>query len=154
MDDTAKKQYLEQAIKAPMSFLLKAIDIANDCDLKYKSSKNQRLLVELALMQLTSITFDGEKKKHKHFIIPAKNFISIPKSEREELPVKVAEPRNDYNEEKKAVISSTESKKESIEILEKPILKTERRRSSALSLNSIHKKTHYKKINCRSSYKY
>jgi DNA polymerase-3 subunit gamma/tau len=36
--------------------------IANDCDLKYKVSQNQRLLVELCLMQLASITFDGEKK--------------------------------------------------------------------------------------------
>ena len=38
-------------------------EIANDCDLKYKVSQNQRLLVELCLMQLASITFDGEKKK-------------------------------------------------------------------------------------------
>jgi DNA polymerase-3 subunit gamma/tau len=42
-------------------FLLKGIAIANDCDLKYKLSQNQRLLVELCLMQLASITFDGEK---------------------------------------------------------------------------------------------
>ncbi len=61
--DTIKKRYLEQATKAPMTFLLTSIDKANDCDLKYKSSKNQRLLVELCLMQIASITFDGEKKK-------------------------------------------------------------------------------------------
>jgi DNA polymerase-3 subunit gamma/tau len=42
---------------------MKGIQLANDCDLKYKTSKNQRLLVELTLMQLASITFDGEKKK-------------------------------------------------------------------------------------------
>ena len=46
-----------------MQFLLNGIDKANDCDLKYKTSKNQRLLVELVLMQIASITFDGEKKK-------------------------------------------------------------------------------------------
>jgi DNA polymerase-3 subunit gamma/tau len=50
-------------------FLLKGIAIANDCDLKYKLSQNQRLLVELCLMQLASITFDGEKKVES-FIIP------------------------------------------------------------------------------------
>jgi DNA polymerase-3 subunit gamma/tau len=37
--------------------------MANECDLKFKVSQNQRLLVELCLMQLASITFDGEKKK-------------------------------------------------------------------------------------------
>jgi len=60
--DTAKKKYLAQATKSSLSFLMDAIQKANDCDLNYKSSKNQRLLVELTLMQITSITFDGEKK--------------------------------------------------------------------------------------------
>ena len=61
--EETKSKYLEQSKKAPYDFLLKGIELANDCDLKYKSSKNQRLLVELTLMQLASITFDGEKKK-------------------------------------------------------------------------------------------
>jgi DNA polymerase-3 subunit gamma/tau len=63
MGETAQKLYGQQAQKTNQDFLLKGIDIANDCDLKYKVSQNQRLLVELALMQLSSITFDGEKKK-------------------------------------------------------------------------------------------
>ncbi len=61
-EDTQVK-YFEQSQKTTQEFLLKGIELANDCDLKYKSSKNQRLLVELCLMQLASITFDGEKKK-------------------------------------------------------------------------------------------
>jgi len=60
--ENTKKQYLEQAANSNTSFLLQAIELANDCDLKYKTSKNQRLLVELALMQLASITFDSKKK--------------------------------------------------------------------------------------------
>ncbi len=71
--DDVKQQYQEQAKKASKEFLLKAIDLANDCDLKYKTSKNQRLLVELTLMKLASITFDGEKK-NSNFIIPASHF--------------------------------------------------------------------------------
>jgi DNA polymerase-3 subunit gamma/tau len=60
--DTAKKQYLEQAKRSDIRFLMRAIDLANDCDLNFKSSKNQRLLVELTLMKIASITFDGKKK--------------------------------------------------------------------------------------------
>ncbi len=60
--DLAKKQYLEQSKKSDLRFLMRAIDIANDCDLNFKSSKNQRLLVELTLMKIASITFDGKKK--------------------------------------------------------------------------------------------
>lgn len=61
--EQAQSLYGQQAHKCQSDFLLKAIEIANDCDLKYKSSQNQRLLVELSLMQLCSINFDGEKKK-------------------------------------------------------------------------------------------
>ena len=83
--EVTKKKYLEQAKKASASFLLQALDIANDCDLKYKTSKNQRLLVELTLMKLSSINFDGEKKnpesvalhnKTISFIAPASFFHS------------------------------------------------------------------------------
>jgi len=68
--DGAKKKYYEQSQKTEMPFLLKATEMANDCDLKYKTSRNQRLLVELCLMQLASVTFDGEKKNDHHFIVP------------------------------------------------------------------------------------
>lgn len=69
MGEAAQKLYGQQSQKASQEFLLKGIDIANDCDLKYKVSQNQRLLVELALMKLSSIGFDEEKKK-PDFIIP------------------------------------------------------------------------------------
>ena len=72
-EDT-KIKYLEQSRKTSFEFLLKGIELANDCDLKFKSSKNQRLLVELTLMQLASINFDGEKKNSRNYIIPASYF--------------------------------------------------------------------------------
>ena len=68
-----KVQYQEQAKKTSKDFLLKALEIANDGDLQYKVSKNQRLLVELTLMKLAPLTFDGEKK-NADFIIPASYF--------------------------------------------------------------------------------
>lgn len=61
--EQAQKLYYDQSQKTTFDFLLKGIEIANDCDLKYKLSQNQRLLVELCLMQLASINIDGEKKK-------------------------------------------------------------------------------------------
>jgi DNA polymerase-3 subunit gamma/tau len=58
-----KQVFEQQAEQCSLAFLLQAIEIANDADLKYKASQNQRLLVELCLMQLASLTFDSEKKK-------------------------------------------------------------------------------------------
>jgi DNA polymerase-3 subunit gamma/tau len=61
--ENTKSIYKKQSELTSQAFLINAIDLANSCDLKYKTSKNQRLLVELCLMQLASIKFDGEKKK-------------------------------------------------------------------------------------------
>ncbi|MGM1057329.1 MAG: DNA polymerase III subunit gamma/tau [Bacteroidota bacterium] len=72
--DTTKTKYFEQSQKTDHRFLLQGIELANESDLKYKGSRNQRLLVELCLMQLASVTFDGEKKKSEQFIIPAENY--------------------------------------------------------------------------------
>nr|WP_299484777.1 DNA polymerase III subunit gamma/tau [uncultured Allomuricauda sp.] len=73
--EDVKEHYQTQAKKASRGFLLQALEMANNADLKYKTSKNQRLLVELTLMKLASISFDGEKKK-SDFIIPASFFKS------------------------------------------------------------------------------
>ena len=61
--EETRKKYTEQRERATVPFLMEAIRIANDCDLSYRNSKNQRLLVEIALMQLASLTYEGDKKK-------------------------------------------------------------------------------------------
>ncbi|EHQ26047.1 DNA polymerase III subunit gamma/tau [Mucilaginibacter paludis] len=50
-----RKKYIEQSQAATVSFLLSAMNIANQCDLNYKLSKNQRLQVELALLKMCHI---------------------------------------------------------------------------------------------------
>ena len=47
-----RAKYLQQSQAASVSFLLSAMNIANQCDLNYKLSKNQRLQVELALLKM------------------------------------------------------------------------------------------------------
>ena len=51
-----RRKYLEQSKAASVSFLLSAMNIANQCDLNYKLSKNQRLQVELALLKMCHIS--------------------------------------------------------------------------------------------------
>ena len=77
--EQVKTMYFEQSQKTSPQFLIEALDIANTCDLKYKNSQNQRLLVELCLMQLASLTFQGEKKNSnsgQRFVIPPSYFKS------------------------------------------------------------------------------
>ena len=139
--DTTKKKYLEQSKKATMQFLLLAIDKANDCDLKYRDSKNQRLLVELALMQIASINFDGAKKKSSNYIIPATFFTSLSPINKKIEPVenlleKKIIVKNEYNSTQ---ISNTNKE------IKKPLLKNIKRRPSALSLKSVNQKVTTKK---------
>lgn len=67
---TIKENYKNQAQKCDKDFLYKALDISNTCDLNYKISTNQRLLVELALIKICNIL--TEKKKSEQLAKEAK----------------------------------------------------------------------------------
>lgn len=54
--EKTKAKYLEHATKCSHAFLFGAIDICNQTDIQYKASKNPRLSVEIALMQMASLT--------------------------------------------------------------------------------------------------
>lgn len=53
--EKVKQRFAEQAQNASSSFLLSALNLANDCDLNYKSSKNPRFFVELVLMKMANL---------------------------------------------------------------------------------------------------
>ncbi|WP_136467956.1 DNA polymerase III subunit gamma/tau [Flagellimonas onchidii] len=156
--EDVKKQYEIQAKKTSRAFLLQALDMANECDLKYKTSKNQRLLVELTLMKLASITFDGEKK-NSDSIIPVSFFNAKPT----EKPVstgtlKVEEPKVEYTPEQASVPISEQKIEEQVQPIQAPEteqptepkvetstpkkiqLKPQGNRVSGLSLSSIRAK--------------
>jgi DNA polymerase-3 subunit gamma/tau len=147
--DNAKKKYLNQSSKASISFLIQSIEKANQCELNYKISKNQRLLVELTLMQIASITFDGEKKKPSNYIIPATFFTSIsPPLKKEIIPDVKA--KDDLKTPPKVV--DKEPLALSTLISKPPILKNIKRRSNSLSLKSIHQQKDIKKTTTEINY--
>ena len=152
--EQTKAKYLEQSKNTSQEFLQKGIELSNDCDLKYKTSRNQRLLVELCLMQLASITFDAEKKNNKPFIIQASYFktkgiklITIDKpvldavkelkeeylTEDFETPVKIETETNVITEQVKVAQKIAEERP-------KIILNKQLKSTSGLSLSSIKKK--------------
>ena len=55
VSESAERKYLEQSLMADLSFLLSALSITGQCDINYKSAKNQRLHVELCLMKLANL---------------------------------------------------------------------------------------------------
>ena len=97
--DNTKQRYYDQSQRTAPAFLLQAIEMANTCDQQYRSSRNQRLLVELCLMQLASLETQNQKKKSDGFILPPdqvaqpKAPTALPKREQEDQTPDVPEPR-------------------------------------------------------------
>ena len=163
--DQVKKMYLEQSQQTPHNFLIEALDIANSCDLKFKTSRNQRLLVELCLMQLSSLTAQGEKKKanklNKRFVLPPSHFKEIAGQAQEKLDTTQQVPAiatppivqtNQTKEQENQNPCSTQVDKQETIQQPQPIKEevSSKKRVSALSLKSIQKKHQLtKEINAR-----
>lgn len=53
--DELRDKYQEQAFMASASFLVAALDLLNECDVQYRTARNKRLHLEIALIKLTYI---------------------------------------------------------------------------------------------------
>ncbi len=54
--EKAKAKYMEYAQKCSVPFLFNAIQIANTCDMSYRTSQNKRLLIELSLLKICNLS--------------------------------------------------------------------------------------------------
>ncbi|MCA5006103.1 DNA polymerase III subunit gamma/tau [Sphingobacterium bovistauri] len=56
VSENIKKKYYEQSAALSSGLLLSALNIANQCEISYRSSKNQRLQIELALLKMCHLS--------------------------------------------------------------------------------------------------
>jgi DNA polymerase-3 subunit gamma/tau len=77
-----KKRYMQQTGQCPVDFLFKALEIGNNCDLAYKSSKNPRLHIELSLIRLCQLMSEPEELFEKKKSDPGQL-----KKQEEDLPL-------------------------------------------------------------------
>ncbi|GHV20870.1 DNA polymerase III subunit gamma/tau [Bacteroidia bacterium] len=80
--EVVKSKYQTVAQACDTGFLYKAIELANDCDLAYRASKNKRLLVELLLIKLCQLNNplqpEVDKKKTLDPITVANPVTNVP----------------------------------------------------------------------------
>jgi len=62
---SVRDQYLKQTGNCSIDFLYKALDICSSADINFKSSKNQRLHVELTLVKLCMLTMPANETEEK-----------------------------------------------------------------------------------------
>ncbi|HBC80323.1 MAG TPA: DNA polymerase III subunit gamma/tau [Bacteroidales bacterium] len=60
-----KQRYIQQTKECPEEFIFKALELGSNCDISYKTSKNQRLHVELFLIRLCRLTTIAEEESEK-----------------------------------------------------------------------------------------
>ncbi len=85
VSDSIKEKYKSQSAKSSLTFLVKGLTLFNKTDSAYKTSKNQRLQVELALIQLSSINaFKADVEKKKDIANPS----AANPAKKDELPSK------------------------------------------------------------------
>jgi DNA polymerase-3 subunit gamma/tau len=119
---TIRENYLKQAARTDPEFIYKALEICNNADIYYKSSRNQKLHIELALIKMCQIT--ANKKKTK--LVPPSP------SDEEKIPDQVKEPtpgiEKTYKTEASAPLLPSEGKSSE---LEKPLsIKSDRKMPS------------------------
>jgi len=66
-----KEKYVRQASQAPTAFIFDALEICNQFDINYKNSKNQKLHVELALLQITNLELKKKDYDEPVAVIPS-----------------------------------------------------------------------------------
>jgi DNA polymerase III subunit gamma/tau len=72
--DNSKRKIIDQAKKISPENIINCLELLNKCEISYRSSVNQRLLVELTVMQIGSLTLVDQKKKSSFKIIPFEYF--------------------------------------------------------------------------------
>lgn len=104
---TIRDRYKEQASKCDARFVFRAMKICRDCELNYRVSKNKRLLVELALVEMAQLTDDtGEAERpkgHKKLKPILKEQAASQTSHSKQAVVTVKEPQTNYQLDKKEV---------------------------------------------------
>lgn len=116
--EKVKQRFAEQAQMASASFLLSALNLASECDLNYKSSKNARFYVELTLMKMANLS---------QVIQWAQNPVAVPAPVQAEAEKKKSEPQPSITENtaNPTEVPSTEIQQTAkLERVEKPNAKT------------------------------
>jgi len=69
--EAAQKQYLEQAKMCEANWLFRSLDILNTLDVNYRTAKNKRLTVELALVKWVAPVGEPQPQRQPQSVAPA-----------------------------------------------------------------------------------
>ncbi len=75
-EDKRVKTLLSLSSDINFNILIEYINLLNEAEINFQKSLNQRLLIELSILKISSLEFNEEKKKFKYRLIPISDFQS------------------------------------------------------------------------------
>lgn len=88
VSESLRQRFAQQAQLCATPFLLKSLAVINKCDIHYKSAKNQRLQVEMALMQISYLNAASQDAEKKNELTPGFEPQAEPKTLPQVTPAK------------------------------------------------------------------
>ena len=120
-----REKYLAQSKEVALPFLYSGLEICNQADVEFRSSRNQRLTIELALLRLANLSEVSKKKA-----------VTEPAVETRESPETVTEPAVKTNDTPKTGTERSDEPDQSTDIEsidEQPVVEAEEVRETAES---------------------
>ena len=102
--DQIVEKYKAQTLRVSSAFLIKSLNLVSKADIAYKSAQNQRLLVELTLINIASLSTDNTPKRNTEDTSTSNLETSAPKK-------KPIEPANEIKTSQKESEKPSESVK-------------------------------------------
>ena len=135
-----KLEYAEISKKLLHTKILESIELINKSEINFRNVRNKRVHVELTLMQLASIEYDGEKKNDR-----SSNNSKLPISKANnnlELSSEIEERKNILNDVPNDFIETEKNKSSDTNFKKKEVLETKKKASNTnrLDKNEKHSK--------------
>lgn len=101
--DAIRKKYEEQAQQCMPMWIFQALDILNTCDINYRTARNKRLTVELALVKLCQLGVQQAMPQTTSPAQPQKSKESSSAFKPAEAPKQEEKPNEEFQQETKQV---------------------------------------------------
>lgn len=113
-------KFKAQADKCSPDFLFQALQISNECDIHYKSSRNQRLHLEITLIKLANITLKKKLNPETKTLIldPDNTFPSKTQPEKPTQQIKKEEQKKESLPEYKSSFSIKKAMQAEVNVVE------------------------------------
>jgi DNA polymerase-3 subunit gamma/tau len=102
--ESIRTKYLDQARRCETHFLFAALDVLNQCEISYRSSKNQRLHIEIALLKLCQTGIEKKNQGSRgseELILPIPGKI-VKEEKKQDVPI-ATEPKATVHYKREAV---------------------------------------------------